>query len=214
MPNIEESIRKWRQQMLAAGIQMPVPLEELEIHLREEIERLARSGVAEDEAFHSAVQRIGSANALRNEFENAVITSKGRRWKWFENFFLLTSLGMPLLVGALAFFVQNGGFSEMTSGQQVSSLGAAVAFSLLAWGTRYSCGRFPVLRTRQIRDALFVSVLLWLLTLAYLIMPHCDLATSQRAVASLWGFAPFGILMGWCWGFARAEREKTAIARS
>ena len=39
MFDLEQSITNWRKQMLAAGIKSPVPLEELEIHLREEIER-------------------------------------------------------------------------------------------------------------------------------------------------------------------------------
>ncbi|MGO8763935.1 MAG: hypothetical protein ACLQSR_02225 [Limisphaerales bacterium] len=39
MFNIEEAIAEWRRQMLAAGIEAPVPLEELENHLREEIEQ-------------------------------------------------------------------------------------------------------------------------------------------------------------------------------
>ena len=38
MLNLEQKISEWRKQMLAVGIQAPVPLEELEIHLREEIE--------------------------------------------------------------------------------------------------------------------------------------------------------------------------------
>jgi len=39
MFELEKSIADWRRQMLAAGIKSPLPLEELEIHLREEIER-------------------------------------------------------------------------------------------------------------------------------------------------------------------------------
>ena len=41
MFDLEQAIAGWRRQMLAAGIQSPVPLEELGIHLRDEIERLA-----------------------------------------------------------------------------------------------------------------------------------------------------------------------------
>ena len=37
MFGLEQAIADWRQQMLAAGIKTPVPLEELEIHLREDI---------------------------------------------------------------------------------------------------------------------------------------------------------------------------------
>ena len=37
--------------MLAAGIKTPVPLEELESHLREEIEQQTKLGLSEAEAF-------------------------------------------------------------------------------------------------------------------------------------------------------------------
>jgi len=37
MFDLEQAIIAWRQQMLAAGIKSPVPLEELENHLRDEI---------------------------------------------------------------------------------------------------------------------------------------------------------------------------------
>ena len=43
MFDLEQSIADLRRQMLAAGIKTPVPLEELEIHLREEIEQQSKS---------------------------------------------------------------------------------------------------------------------------------------------------------------------------
>jgi hypothetical protein len=55
--------------MLAAGIQNPVPLEELEIHLREEIERHTKSGLNEAEAFQAAAVNIGQAHLLQKEFK-------------------------------------------------------------------------------------------------------------------------------------------------
>jgi hypothetical protein len=71
MFDLEQSIADWRKQMLAAGIKTPVPLEELEIHLREEIEQQMKSGLNEQEAFHSAVQKIGQGGLLRTEFKKA-----------------------------------------------------------------------------------------------------------------------------------------------
>src|ERR1035441_7631640 len=71
MFNLEKSVAEWRQQMLAAGIKTPVPLEELEIHLREEIEQQMKSGLSEQEIFNSAVQKIGQAGLLRTEFKKA-----------------------------------------------------------------------------------------------------------------------------------------------
>lgn len=68
MLDLEKLIAEWRKQMLAAGIKSPVPLEELEIHLREEIKRQTKSGLNEQRAFEIAVQQIGSGKVLQLEF--------------------------------------------------------------------------------------------------------------------------------------------------
>lgn len=69
MFDLEQSIAEWRKQMLVAGIETPVPLEELEVHLCEDVEQRMRSGVSAKEAFDAAVQRIGPANVLTEEFK-------------------------------------------------------------------------------------------------------------------------------------------------
>ena len=63
--------------MLGAGIKSPVPLEELENHLREEIEERVRSGMSLEQAFGIAVASIGNAGPLKTEFKNAGFL------KWF-----------------------------------------------------------------------------------------------------------------------------------
>lgn len=68
MFDLEKSVAKWRKQMLAAGIKAPVPLNELESHLREEIERQIQSGASEQEAFQRTVLQIGQAKELKAEF--------------------------------------------------------------------------------------------------------------------------------------------------
>ena len=54
--------------MLAAGIKTPVPLAELEIHLREEIERQVKLGMDEQKAFEISARRIGQPKMLKKEF--------------------------------------------------------------------------------------------------------------------------------------------------
>ena len=71
MFNLEQSIAEWRRQMLAAGIKTPVPLEELEIHLREEIEQQMKSGLSGQEAFEISIRQIGQPKRLNNEFEKS-----------------------------------------------------------------------------------------------------------------------------------------------
>ena len=68
MFNVEDAIAKWRQQMLAAGIKSPVPLEELESHLREEIEQQMKFGLSEAEALKVGVQKIGETHRVQREF--------------------------------------------------------------------------------------------------------------------------------------------------
>ena len=55
--------------MQAAGIKTPVPLEELECHLREEIERQMKSGLDEQEAFKISARQIGQPKELNGEFK-------------------------------------------------------------------------------------------------------------------------------------------------
>jgi hypothetical protein len=90
MFNLEQSIAEWRRQMLAAGIETPVPLEELEIHLHEEIERQMKSGLDEQAAFETSVQQIGQAGTLKTEFAKAGGIFSERLKQFF-----LTLAGIP-----------------------------------------------------------------------------------------------------------------------
>ena len=69
MFDLEKAIADWRRQMLAAGIKTPVPLEELESHLHEDIERQMKSGSNEQKAFEVSIQQIGQPQAIKQEFK-------------------------------------------------------------------------------------------------------------------------------------------------
>lgn len=69
MPDLETQIAAWRRQMLAAGIKTPSTLDELESHLREEIDRLRATGVSETEALSLAVSRLGQPATMQVEFK-------------------------------------------------------------------------------------------------------------------------------------------------
>ena len=69
MFDLDRAIAEWRRQMLAAGIKAPVPLDELECHLRDEIERQMGEGRSAQPAFDLAVQEIGRPGLLKNEFK-------------------------------------------------------------------------------------------------------------------------------------------------
>ena len=62
--------------MLAAGIKTPVPLEELEIHLREEIERQMKSGLCQQQAFEISSPLMGEAALIKDEFKKIGTTRR------------------------------------------------------------------------------------------------------------------------------------------
>ena len=213
MFDLEESIAEWRRQMLAARIKSPVILDELELHLREGIERLMDSGLDEPAAFTTAVKNLGPAQSLRDEFKKVKATPSRRLWLVFDTLFLFYALLYPLILGVNAFLVRDGSFSGMNFGQQVSSVAAGFTFSLFACGLRFFCLRFPNLLTHRVRDVLFVPILVWLVVFGWGIMPHCNFDDSVRSVVSLWGFAPFGLLIGWIWAHSTNSRKNLHATR-
>src|SRR6266481_1699859 len=68
MFELEKAIAEWRQQMVAARLGKGDALDELESHLREDIEEQIRAGVTPQQAFEIAVERIGGTQALKAEF--------------------------------------------------------------------------------------------------------------------------------------------------
>lgn len=98
MLNLDERIAEWRRQMLAAGIKTPVPLDELESHLREEVEQQLQSGLSAQEAFEAAVRQLGESKALKREF------SKVSRncWHFRENPIALNILAVWFFIMGLS----------------------------------------------------------------------------------------------------------------
>ena len=78
MFDIESEIRTWQNYLRSRGNFRESDLQELESHLRDEMEDLCRTGLSQDEAFFIAVKRIGNTGSLSREF------AKGRTallWK-------------------------------------------------------------------------------------------------------------------------------------
>ena len=69
MFDLEKEILNWRRRMQAGGIKSPVPLDELESHLRDDVERSIKNGMSAQQAFKAAAGRIGQAGTLRSEFQ-------------------------------------------------------------------------------------------------------------------------------------------------
>jgi hypothetical protein len=130
MFDIEQAITDWRRQMLAAGIKTPVPLEELESHLRNEIERQIKSGINAQRAFGEAARQIGPPKALKCEFQKAnALTVERKRT-------IAIAAGVLTVFVGFMTVVQSWEMGKMTSGVVVLLVlglilvfdGAAVSF--------------------------------------------------------------------------------------
>jgi prepilin signal peptidase PulO-like enzyme (type II secretory pathway) len=92
MFNLDQAVAEWRCRMLAAGIKTPVPLDELEIHLRDDVEQQVRSGSDAQQAFEAAVVRIGQPAALKREF-----TKVGQPWHVLQRKMVWALIGVAFL---------------------------------------------------------------------------------------------------------------------
>ena len=211
MFNLEQSIANWRRQMLAAGIQTPVPLEELEIHLREDIAQQMKTGSNQQDAFTSAVQKLGSAHTVQTEFMKVDKTHSALKWKLMEIGLTLATIQVPLLFGGIV--RKRASFIDMTAAEELSSLAALAAFSLLAWSGRLGHRFLPVIQNRRIRDAILFSccvpLMLWWIVFLNFIVPRHDFTMGEFLVAFTWAFfTPVGACIGLNWGIETAARKE------
>ena len=132
MFNLETAINNWRQRMLAAGIQSPAPLAELESHLREEIEQQVHAGLGEAAAFQSALQKFGAAPEVRAEFAKIVEPGTAREQMVLDIGLVAAALFIPAGVAGSVWHHR----AEMTTGQLLASLLAIATFAGLIWAGR------------------------------------------------------------------------------
>ena len=79
--NLEAAITQWRLHLTSGGITEASYLDELESHLRDDIDNLIKTGLADSEAFVIATYRIGEPALIRNEFKKV---PSQRRYRAYE----------------------------------------------------------------------------------------------------------------------------------
>jgi hypothetical protein len=68
---LDRRIDDWREHVSRNRAIAPTDADELEDHLREQIERLQNSGLSQEEAFLVAIRRVGNLDAVAQEFARA-----------------------------------------------------------------------------------------------------------------------------------------------
>lgn len=175
MFNLDQAIAEWRRQMLAAGIKTPRPLEELESHLREDVDDQMRSGVNAQPAFATAVQRLGQACLLKAEFAKSGGLKEARPGK-------VIGIACCTFAGLFSLFLGPRFLTirELSMAERMWGL-AAVALTVLSLVSfRFSYKFLPVISDRRVRMTVGVACGLtgavWLLVFGKLlpdvIVPH------------------------------------------
>ncbi len=196
--NLDQAIAEWRRRMLAAGIKTPVPLDELESHLRDDVEQQMRSGLSAEQSFEAAARRIGEAPALKTEF------AKGRTWSQalqkIMRFACGLLVGLILLLSGFTFFQM-----QLNPADQILAY-TGVAFTLLAaCGWRYAVPFLPVISNKPKRIAIGSACILcgFLCTSFFsnIILPRFEHNHDhQIPAAGFWAVLPIAVFL--CLGLA------------
>ena len=223
MFKLDQAIAEWRRQMLDAGIRTPVPLDELESHLHEEVERQMRARVGAEQAFRDAVQRMGQAQALKTEFAKAgkAPAALGK----LMGSACVFLVGFILLLSGFTFFQMRMGLGE----QIVAYLAVAITM-VVACGWRYAVPFLPVFPNRRKRMVVGWACILFgfgcSFFLSNIILPRFEHdQNGQIPALGFWLVFPIAVCscLGLAlmmsarareyWGMNKVSRKRTAAAR-
>ena len=132
MHNLEKSIAEWRKTMMAAPAVSHETLNELENHLRENVEQLIRSGMTEPEAFEHAVAQLGGAHMIASEFRKLDQST----WLPVK---LVIGFGLMLAVAMMIFAI-----AQLGAGRMNFLLAGHVFAVTLGYGTTFLVGALGI----------------------------------------------------------------------
>lgn len=107
MFNIDEQIKNWRLHLSSTGVYQDSDIDELENHIHEEMPRLKKKGLTDEESFLVAIHRIGGKDNLSKEFQkvNRAFIWKRRIFWMLSGYFLIHFLMLLVKVGQSVYFL-------------------------------------------------------------------------------------------------------------
>jgi hypothetical protein len=131
MFNLEMEIADWRRHMVQEGIERPEILDELESHLRSEIECYLAAGWGPQRAFNTAVQQMGDARNIKHEFERAEDCQPPE----MQKLLWVACIGFAALVSSYVFLTSELAWAQILFGlAAVSGAILAISWSKLGLG--------------------------------------------------------------------------------
>lgn len=203
--NLERTIEDWKRQLAAGGIKGPQILNELESHLREDIERQTREGVEAQTAFQVAVKRIGTSKVLRREFE------KINGWrKLAHKLMLVIALGLLIIFsffGSAAAYLCYATWSE-----RVLAFGGLAATVFVAYLWKRATPFLPVMANHRKRTLIewgsLVAGIAVSTFFCQVILPHFDRTLDgQLPAVGAWTMLPVMIGLAFMLGLEEAAKR-------
>jgi hypothetical protein len=187
MFDVESQIRGWRSDLAAEMGNVPEPLDELESHLRDDIDRRIQLGADAQSAFEAARAQLGGAGRLAREFAK----TSDRRWipGWIA---IGTVVAVVLLTAIWATAGANSGKGQpLLAWHVITVTGGYVAVlavgMLAAWSVFSSTIlRGSAARTRALRPvALKLSIAATIMTTIGVVL---GAFWSREHLGRYWGF--------------------------
>jgi uncharacterized membrane protein YtjA (UPF0391 family) len=208
MFDLEEKISEWRQQMLAAGIKSPVPLEELESHLREGVQELTASGMEPQEALAAAIKKFGLPIPLQAEFTQ--VDKKSRLTEQYVIKVLVYTIWFCLVLPTYLYTFYK---YDMNWAWRSAGIANIIFGTFLILYCKKINIWFPIIPNRLRRQTIGISAAVCgvagMVLFMNFILPHFSLTMGQVVVAVLCGLTVMSIGGGIQAGLEEAAKRST-----
>ena len=192
MCDLEKSIADWRRQMLTAGIKSPVPLEELEYHLREDVQELTASGMEPQAALAAAIKKMGLPIPLQAEF-----TKVDKKSRLTEEYVIKILVYTTWYCLVLPLYLYTFYKYDMNWTWRLAGIANVILVTLAILYCKQINTWFPVIPNRLRRQTIGISAAVCGATgmgiFMNFIVPHFSLTMGQLVVAALWGLTAMSI---------------------
>lgn len=209
MFNLNQAVAEWRRQMTDGGMKSSVALDELESHLREEVEHQMRSGVDTEKAFRYAVEQIGGASELAPEFEKVGTVGRSFERTATEVWgYLLVALNAALA----AFALSHVELSPMEHRYGVMAVVLGVVFAMSGRLAQYVSPARAMRKSRvflQLAWALPVAMA-WLAFFCF-VLPRLDLTMGRLVLVVIWSLVPLAAVYGISEGLEHSAIRKYGV---
>jgi hypothetical protein len=191
MFDLEQAIAEWRRKMAANGLKAGAVLDELESHLREDVERKVKLGSGLEPAFQKAVADLGNGARLEREFAIVREFERTRTRHVLRRWPAIMGMGFGYSAVVASWFIGvRQGRLEATWREVALTVGAMIAMIVLGWAGNLLAKYLPVSPPRVSLAAAFGVIILYAasLRLFWSVITPANLVHTQ--IILLWSLSP------------------------